>query len=614
MENETKFINLWFSEAFELDPLMTVAEWSDKYRILASSASSESGRWKTARTPYLREIMECLSPSHPAQEICFMKPTQVGATECGNNWFAYIVHQAPGAMIYVQPTVELAKRVSKQRIASTIEETPVLRERIKESRSRDSGNTILSKEFPGGIAIFTGANSAVGLRSMPAKYFYADEIDGWPQDVDGEGDPYMIAKKRTSTFAKRKIFSTSTPTMDITSRIEPLYKASDMRKFFLPCPECGEFQILEFENLVYESKNFELIGEVKYCCDFCETLIEEFQKTWMLEQGQWVAERPDRERVGFWINALYAPVGWMGWEEIVQEWLNATKENNPLLLKVFTNTVLAKTWTPKESKIEVSEKGLLGRREDYSEKIPFGVGVLTCAVDVQGDRLEAEVVGWGIDQESWGIEYAIFHGSPGKDKVWTDLDEFLQKTYIHDSGARLKIFCTLIDTGGSHTKRVYDFISTRQKRKIFGVKGSSQHGKPIVSKPKISNLNKIQLFQIGTDTAKELIYSRLEIEEPGSGYMHFPKNYDENYFKQLTAEVLVKIEGSKGQQTYSWQLKKGQKRNEALDIRVYNCAAIELIGVKNLAALVQKAQAGQVIFSEKQENENKKRRIISKGI
>ena len=172
-------------EGMKPDPLLSVSEWADRYRVLSSKSASEPGRWRTARTPYLKEIMDCLSPSSKVRRVVMMKGAQVGATEAGNCWLGYIIHQAPGPVMAVSPTVELAKRSSKQRIDPLIEESDVLRGLVRERRSRDSGNTVLTKEFAGGVLVMTGANSAVGLRSMPARYLFLDEVDGYPGDVEG---------------------------------------------------------------------------------------------------------------------------------------------------------------------------------------------------------------------------------------------------------------------------------------------------------------------------------------------------------------------------------------------------------------------------------------------
>src|SRR5438552_7394144 len=218
-----------FGQGVAPEPLLNVSAWADQHRFLSSTAAAEPGRWRTARTPCLREIMDCPSPSHPAERVVVMAGAQIGKTECGNNWIGYVIHRSPGPMLMVQPTVEVAKRVSKQRLAPMIESTPVLRARVAEARSRDSGNTVQVKEFEGGLLIITGANSGAGLRSMPIRFLFMDEVDEYPGDVDGQGDPIALAEKRTSTFARRKIFLTSTPTIKGLSRIDREYLASDRR-------------------------------------------------------------------------------------------------------------------------------------------------------------------------------------------------------------------------------------------------------------------------------------------------------------------------------------------------------------------------------------------------
>jgi phage terminase large subunit GpA-like protein len=232
------------------DPDLTVSAWADKHRVLSSRGASEAGPWRTSR---LREIMDTLSPSHPCQRVALMKGSQVGATESGGNWIGYVIHHAPGPMLAVQPTVELAKRFSQQRIDPLIEESPRLREKVAPTRSRDAGNTVLSKEFPGGILVMTGANSAVGLRSMPVRYLFLDEVDAYPPSADDEGDPVALAEARTRTFSwRRKVFLASTPTIKGLSRIEREYEASDQRRYFVPCPHCGEKQRLKFEWLRWQ--------------------------------------------------------------------------------------------------------------------------------------------------------------------------------------------------------------------------------------------------------------------------------------------------------------------------------------------------------------------------
>jgi phage terminase large subunit GpA-like protein len=295
------------------DPDLTVSEWAEQHRWLSSRASAEPGRYRTARTPYLREIMDALSPRHPAQRVSFMKAAQVGATEAGNNWIGFVIHHAPGPMLAVLPTVEMAKRTSRGRLDPLIADSPALRERVQPARSRDAGNSMLSKEFPGGILVLTGANSATGLRSMPARYIFLDEVDAYPASADEEGDPVTLAEARTTTFShRRKVFMVSTPTIRGISRIEREYEASDQRRYFVPCPHCGAMQWMQFERLRWDKGRPDTAA---YHCEGCERPIAEHHKTRMLEQGEWraTAVSADPHSIGFHISALYSPLGWKSW-------------------------------------------------------------------------------------------------------------------------------------------------------------------------------------------------------------------------------------------------------------------------------------------------------------
>jgi phage terminase large subunit GpA-like protein len=324
------------------DPDLTVSSWADRHRKLASRASAEPGQYRTARTPYMREIMDRLSPGDPTQRIVFMKAAQVGATEAGNNWIGFVIHHAPGPMLAVQPTVELAKRNSRQRIDPLIEESPDLRERVKPARSRDAGNTMLSKEFAGGILIMTGANSAVGLRSTPARYIFLDEVDAYPTSADEEGDPVTLAEARSLTFAhRRKVLLVSTPTIRGLSRIEREYEASDQRRFFVPCPHCDAMQWLKFERLRWEKGRPET---AEYLCEGCERCIAEHHKTRMLERGEWraTATATDPTTVGYHLSALYSPVGWLSWQRIARA--HEAARGSDEAMKTFVNTSLGETW------------------------------------------------------------------------------------------------------------------------------------------------------------------------------------------------------------------------------------------------------------------------------
>ena len=388
-------------EALRFEADLTVSEWADGHRVLSGKASAEPGPWRTDRTPYLQEVMDCLSTTNPVQRVVLMAGAQLGKTEAGSNWLGYVIAHAPGPMLMVQPTVDMAKRLSKQRLESLISETPCLSERIAPARSRDSGNTMFSKEFPGGMMILTGANSATGLRSTPCRYIFLDEVDAFPQDVDGEGDPVTLAERRSTTFSRRKIFMTSTPTVKDFSRIESEFLLSDQRRYHVPCPHCEAMQWLKWPQLKWEDNE---PSTVRYECEHCNERFTESYKTQMLTAGVWIATAPgDGKTAGFHLSSLYSPLGWKSWEEVVEDFLRS-KGDAPRL-KTWVNTVLGETWE-EDYASKVSATGLQERCEHYEPAmLPEGALALTVGVDVQDNRLAVSVWCWGREEEGWLIDH-----------------------------------------------------------------------------------------------------------------------------------------------------------------------------------------------------------------
>lgn len=608
-----------FRRGLKLDPDITISEWADEYRMLSSEGGAEPGKWRTDRTPYMREIMDCLSPSHNCKRVAFMKGAQIGATEGINNWIGYVIHMAPGPFLMVQPTQDLAKKVSKQRIATAINETEVLRERISAPRERDSGNTLMAKEFTGGVLMLTGANSASGLRSMPIRYLALDEVDAYPADVDGEGDPIKIAEKRTATFSRRKIFITSTPTIKNLSRIEREFDKSDQRWFNLPCPHCDKYQPLKWGGIHFEHKKYKLEGDVCFVCSGCGAAIEERYKTQMLSRGKWVASNPAGKFPGFHLSALYSPLGWTSWRDIVEDFLEFKRSKNVNLQKAWTNTVLGETW--EETGKEVDYTGLFNRRETFPEGfINKNITLITAGVDTQDDRIEITVVGWARDEESYVLDYTTLYGDLSKPDIWNNLDIELLKVYRHEMGA-MRISCAAIDTGGHYTSQVYEFAKPRESRKVYAVKGSSVAGLPISGKPSRQKSG-VYLFSLGVDTAKDLLFNRLGISEHGPGYIHFPATLSEEYFQQLTAEKAV-TKFSKGFGKREWI--KTRPRNEALDMFVYAIAALNIFAfmvypsltinqmIENIAALIEEMESARKQEAPKPQP-LKRSRIINRGL
>jgi phage terminase large subunit GpA-like protein len=588
------------------DPLLTVPEWADQYRVLSTRASAEPGPWRTERTPYLKEIMDCLSPSSPVERVVFMKGAQVGATECGNNWIGYVIHQAPGPMMAVQPTVEMAKRNSKQRIDPLIEESEVLRKLVRDPRSRDSGNTVLAKEFPGGVLVMTGANSAVGLRSMAARYLFLDEIDGYPGDVDDEGDPIQLVAARARTFARRKIYLVSTPKITGLSRIEAAFEESDQRRYWVPCPVCGEYQTLKFAQLTWPK------GKPKqavYVCEHCSARLENHQKHTMLARGEW---RPsavgDGGTAGFWLSSLYSPVGWFSWADAAEMFEKARK--NPTLLQVFVNTVLGETWA--EAGDAPDWQRLYERRENYRlGTVPAGGLFLVAGCDVQRDRLEIALVAWGRNRENWLTDYVVLDGDTSRPEVWDRLTDLLNTTYRHASGARLGIVRMAIDSGFA-TQQVYAWARRQGPGRVLVTKGYETGSAP-VGQPSAVEVTLdgrkikrgVKVWPVATGMLKSELYGWLKLERPTvesgepypPGYCHFPQ-LPEEFFKQLTAEQLVpKV--VKGYRKLEWV--KTRERNEALDTYVLCRAAAAQFGMDRFGERHWKAleeQIGQAVSEE----------------
>jgi phage terminase large subunit GpA-like protein len=555
---------------------LTITEWSDRYRALPRVSSSEQGQWRTSRFPFLKEIMDELSPVSSREMVVVQKGAQLGFTECALNWIFYTIDHSPCPIMYVQKTIDAVEKFSKQRFTPSLEVCKRVEEKVSPEKSRDTSNTIRLKSFPGGVLILGGANSAASLRSMPIERLILDEEESYDADIEEEGSPSGLAIRRTANFPRRKIFRLSTPSIKETSKIEPLYEEGDQRRYFVPCPFCGLEQEILWKNIRYEKDKDGEPVDIHFRCDGCDKAISERYKTQMLENGRWIAKYPGRRVASFFISSLYSPVGFFGWADAVRMWIQANREMDKSLLKVFVNTVLGETWSESGKTLEGSV--LYRRREDYGDgtDCPDGVLVLAAGVDVQEDRVECEVVGYGSGQESWGIEYAVFRGDTEMSFVWDQLDMFLQKRFNHSSGAPLGIAVTAIDSG--HRARVvYNFCKTRMHRRIFPIKGQFGWGRGLINRPKRKNDDGVYLFNVFVDEIKSKIYSQLGVSETGAGYCHFPRRqeYDEEYFKMLTAERL-NVKRSHGQRVLQWDLPAG-RRNEALDCRAYSIAALNIL-------------------------------------
>lgn len=556
-------------------PELTLSQWADRYRMLSAESSAEPGRWHTDKAPYQREIMDAIGDAH-IRRVVIMCAAQLGKTELLLNILGYFMAYAPAPILVMQPTLDMGQTFSKDRLAPMIRDTPVLRGLV-DVKSRYAGNTILKKNFPGGHITIVGANSATGLASRPIKVLLADEVDRYPGSAGTEGDPLSLAQKRQTTFWDKKTVMVSTPVIKGHSRIETEYNQSTREEWNVPCPECGHYQPFVWANLIFDPDDLQ--KEIVYKCERCGCVSNEYRWKQQSQQGRFVAENPGAETRGFHLNTLAST--FCGWKEIVQKFIVAKEQldqGNPEGMKVWVNTELGETWEERGEQVEDTE--LFNRREIYDAVVPEEVLVLTAGVDVQDDRFEVEIVGWGVGKESWGIRYQKIYGDMLKEQVWEDLDAFLQTVWCKKDGTALRIISCCIDSGGHHTDQVYRFTKERYERGVWAIKGKGGAEVPYIRNPTTNNRVKTPLFIIGVDAGKVLLYQRLRHNTKGPNYCHFPANeeagYDETYFKGLTSEKMV-VRFRKGRSVTVWELKDSKyKRNEPLDLRNYATAALEI--------------------------------------
>ena len=569
---------------------LTVDEWADKHRRLSPETSAEAGPWRTARTPYLKEPMEAFTDPK-IHEIAMVAASQVGKSELELNIIGYIIDQDPGSILFVQPTLDDARKFSRLRIAPMIRDSKVLREKVSDVKSKDSGNTILQKSFPGGMLTITGSNSASALASIPARYIIGDERDRWAISAGTEGDPWELAKARQTTFYNAKAVEVSTPTIKGFSNIETAYYKGTQERWCHKCPECGEYGEIIFDRIHYKhtvkkirgKKTYTIEKPITWACPHCGCAVPE--EIMRKQPAKWIADNPDAYKKGirsFWLNAFSSP--WTPWEKIVLEFLQA--RDDPQKLKVVYNTKLGELWEDRGDTVD--EDTMLARREDYGTnadgspvELPDGVLVLTCGVDTQDNRLEYEVVGHGYYGETWGIKKGIIMGKPDSDEVWQQLDDVIDHVYhFKDSQRGLRISVTFIDSGGHYTQEVYIRCRERKNKRVFAIKGKSGDGIPYTRPPTkvaVKNNKKITcwLYTLGVDAGKEIIMSNVKVQEPGAKYCHFPRGesygYDSYYFNGLLSEKLELTQTRQGKR-WAWVKIPGHERNEALDCRNYAIA------------------------------------------
>lgn len=573
-------------------PRLTVSQWADRYRVLSPEASFRAGPFSTDDAPYQREFMDiCGDPRFPS--VVGMWSSQSGKTETLNCVAGYYIDQDPAPILMLQPTEKMAEAWSKDRLAPMLRDTPRLKGKVTEARSRDSGNTILHKQFPGGHLTVAGSNSPASLASRPIRVLLLDEIDRYPPSAGAEGDPTSIAESRTSTFPNRKIIRVSSPTLK-GSPIEQAWDTSDQRWFFVPCPHCGNEQKLEFGGT--ETNHGLKWGAGKpdtahYVCAACAAVIEESDKLLMLKNGRWIPENPSSRIPGFRLSALYSP--FFPWSRLVERWIR--DKTDPMKLRTFVNTMLCEAW--EEAGEGVTAHVLQDRlsalpKKDGEVLVPAKAAVLTRSVDVQGDRLETCVYAWAEGEETWRVDFELIPGDPATAAPWNELGRLISKPYKHELGSIMRCAATFIDSGGHHAKQAYEFARGRVRQHVFAIKGSAlQQGVPLLSKPARNPAARIIMYSVGSFTGKEVLMSRLvRVTEPGPGYIHLPDDIDPQHLDQFLNERIV-TNFVKGRPVRVW-VRSGP--NEQIDLFVYALAALHSLGpnvFRRLGAIVRGLEA-----------------------
>lgn len=566
-------------------PKTSVSQWADNHRMLSSGISAEPGKWKISRAPYQKDIMNAFTEPG-IHRVVVKSSSQIGKSDMMNNVIGRFAHLDPCAIMMIQPTIDMAQDYSKTRIAPMIRDTKVLNNLFYDVKSRDANNTILSKVFPGGRLIMCGANSPAGLASRPIRILLADEVDRFPDSAGTEGDPVDLAAKRMTTFWNSCMGLFSTPTNEGASRIDEEYLAGTQEEWQHKCPNCGEYHLLRHIDMTVDYKEIKtpsgkktvIVNDVKWRCPHCGFSFSE--KEMKQTPQKYISRNADALKNGirsFFVNGFTSP--WMTWSRIMREWLEA--KGDPEREKVIMNTVFGESY--KQKGAFEDEQIFLRRRESYGAELPNGVLLLTAAIDTQDNRLEYEVVGWGKEEECWGIRKGIVLGAPNQARTWKEIDNILDKTYHFADGKGLKVVRTFIDSGGHYTSDVYNYCQKNFHKQRFAIKGRGGPGIPLIYKIAKANNAKAPLILLGVDDGKQQIMDRLSIDSPGPLYFHFPQDegikelsdrgYDDLYFKGIISEH-KKVYKRNGVLREVWETTKNV-RNEPLDLRNYNLACMK---------------------------------------
>ena len=531
------------------------------------------------------------------EETVVMKSAQVGWTEIINNIAGYFIAQDPCPIMVIQPTLEMAEGWSTDRLAPMVRDTPSLKAKIADAKSRDSGNKLLQKRFPGGQLVIVGANSPSSLASRPIRVVLADEVDRYPASAGVEGDPLTLAYKRTNNFWNRRKLAGSTPTIAGASRIEAKFEESDKRFFFVPCHSCGEHQVLKWDQVRWDKtkEGVHRPETAHYVCEHNGCIWDDADRWGAVLKGEWRATAPFTGIAGFHIWEAYS--SWVKLQATVTAFLEARK--TPDTYKVWTNTALGLTWVEKGEAPDWQRLYERRSQELRLGEVPEWIARITVGADVQRNRVEASVWGWGEGMRSVLIEHRVFMGDPAQEDVWKEMDAFLAEEWEKPSGRRLRIAKLAIDTGDGHsTTHVYNW-ARKHPREVMAIKGigSFNASVPVMGPTWVDVTVRgrkvqrgVQLWTIAVSLFKSETYAWLRLDQPlddqpfPPGYIHLPMGTDAEWLQQLVAEQLITTKNKRtGFTRQEWQ--KTRDRNEAIDCRVYARAAAYALGLDRWSAV-----------------------------
>ena len=581
--------------AFRRPKPRKIWEWAEACRRIAKSETAKPGRYRTSTAPYQREPQESFTAPEVQTTVLYWAK-RLGKTVCIENLHGATMDENPRNILHVMPTLETIVKWSKQFLTPLIEGVESLSAKVMKARSRDSGNTIRSKRFPGGTISGIGTNSPSGFRQVQAPVVTCDEVDAME---DGpEGDPVFLAFGRSENYEDSVQVVSSTATrilfkakdgeqkQDKTtgSRIHDWWLKSDQRKWFALCPDCKERHVLMWENVKWPKLKLPEGGHEHqpelawYECPKCKSKWDDKKRLRAVMDGEWKATAPFKGVRGYWLNGLNSTFpAKKGYKtklhQMASEFLDALRSGEKAFT-VWKNTFLCE---PIEAKAEsVDPKPLLERREDYTpQKLPTACVLLAAVADVQGDRLELDIIAQGEGEETWAVEHRKLIGDPEREEVWKDLTNAVTQEFTRQDGVRLKIVCTAIDLGFK-PKRVRNWIKTFGLPRVYGVYGTSGKQVNLVI-PKYSKHYGTYSYSINTDSAKDTVFARLKLPDMGPRFMHFGREqegFDTIYFDQLTAEE-KRVRYVHGFPQFYYE--KVRPRNEALDNRVYFLAAMDIL-------------------------------------